>query len=181
MKFTPIIAAGAFALALPMAAGAATVSADIEAGESYSFSNTLEPGGDTEFQVNVNVLEDLVIRAFSFSGTGTNEGDDLRSIMFGFTPNFSNRFTDIRVMEDAAAATEFLVGRMFDAGEMFMIRFHRRRGGADLDDRLLRDPGYAGAGPDPGAGGGRAAGAGARRARWPGRDAPPQGRLSGAL
>ena len=32
-------------------------------------------------------------------------------------------FTDIRVVEDAAAATEFLVGRMFDAGEMFMIRF----------------------------------------------------------
>ena len=89
--------------------------------ESYSYARVLQPG-DT-LQYRFTVLDDLKIKTFAMSATGTDAEADVRSIRFGFMEPLTGKFTFVQSIGSIAAGLGFLDGKSFEAGSVFKIIF----------------------------------------------------------
>ena len=115
------VAVAIAALTLPLGATAATVNADLGAGEAFSEGFTLNPGGSQQY--NFSVTEDLVISTFSVSGTGPEDGEDLSTVTFGLENPPENSFGNVETEGTVSGANEFIPGAEFAEGDTFSFYF----------------------------------------------------------
>lgn len=107
------------AAAVSVAAFAGTASAiTVQAGDLIRETGVLQVGGqlvfDFTFQDSVNVTN------FAMSASGTNGGNDIGNVTFGFEEPTSNSFA-VTVNGTAASGTGFLPGGTFNAGDMLRV------------------------------------------------------------
>ena len=120
-----LLLASAVAVAAASSASAATVDVfdtSISAGESITVVDELETGSTTEFRFFV--LEDLAIEQFVIAATGSNGGDDLGEVRYGFTNPGSESFTGTISSGTVAGVTNFFDGGAYSAGSEFSIFFN---------------------------------------------------------
>ena len=123
-KISAFLLAVAIATALPGPGRAAVVSSDITVNAAYSKTGTLLSGQTLEFKFKA--LQALFIDAFSLSATGTNSGNDLNKVTFGYTTPTSDFFDTVVTVGKASFAGDFLVGTIFPKDTIFSIFFEER-------------------------------------------------------
>ena len=107
----------AASLALASSAAALTT---VNVGDEIGEFAALASGGTIELEFVAG--EDLIIESFAFSGTGFANGSDLAGTTFGINSTTGGVFETIST-GPVSAATGFLPGASFSAGESFSIFF----------------------------------------------------------
>ncbi|MCW1917505.1 hypothetical protein NX862_01935 [Rhodobacter sp. KR11] len=115
--------ATATAIFFPVCSQAATILRlnALTANQTFTGAEVIRPGDTLEFRFTA--LEDLMIDAFSLSGTGNNTEADLRDIRFGLTLPPTGFFNPVSSDGTAAAGIGFLTGGTFLMGSVFSIYF----------------------------------------------------------
>jgi len=111
-------------LALPVAAGASTVTytSDLYADDYITEATVLNPGDEIEF--TYNVMEDLDIASFALAASGNNAGADIGAITFGFASPGDTHYTTIVSIGSSTFGGGFLPGVQLSAGDTLSIYFN---------------------------------------------------------
>jgi len=113
----PMGVAAALALA-PLSAAAVT----INAGQAYTFNDTLAVGGQVVF--DFQVAEDLNVDVFSLSASGNNAGVDVGNVEFSYDTVTGDTFNQVFVFGQSASAVDFVPSfGPWSAGESFAFTF----------------------------------------------------------
>lgn len=118
--------AAAAAIVVPFAAGAVTISNDVNVGNFYSFTSVIQPGGDVEFKFNVLdhvKIDGFAIAATASGRTGAQASADIADVTFGFSLPATNNFTTTGSFGNVAFGGGFLTGGVYKPGTSFSIFF----------------------------------------------------------
>lgn len=115
--------ATATAVIAPALTNAATVTFEnvVNVNENYSYAHVIEPGSSVEFRFTA--LDELYIKEFSVSATGTNAEADIRDVRFGMVEPLTGLFTTIESIGSVSAGISFIAGMKFDIGSIFSVIF----------------------------------------------------------